>query len=73
MVYYDGPLDEERHLGTRNQGIAVSESLTKREKEVVLELLDGGRVSTIAALFGISPRTVSNHLKKALWKLDVHS
>jgi DNA-binding CsgD family transcriptional regulator len=51
----------------------VSKSLTKREKEVVLELLDGGRVSTIAALFGISPRTVSNHLKKAFWKLDVHS
>ncbi|MFP6654059.1 MAG: TetR family transcriptional regulator C-terminal domain-containing protein [Myxococcota bacterium] len=47
--------------------------MTKREKEVVLELLDGGRVGTIAKLFGVSPRTVSNHLKAAYWKLGVHS
>ncbi len=47
--------------------------LTKREKEVVLELLEGGRVSTIAELFGVSPRTVSNHLKSSFWKLGVHS
>jgi DNA-binding CsgD family transcriptional regulator/AcrR family transcriptional regulator len=49
------------------------ESLTKREKEVVLELLDGGRVASIAGLFGLSPRTVSNHVKAAFWKLGVHS
>ncbi|MAE96326.1 MAG: hypothetical protein CL910_16875 [Deltaproteobacteria bacterium] len=49
------------------------DTLTRREKEVVLELLDGGRVATIAELFGISPRTVSNHLKTAFWKLGVHS
>ena len=47
--------------------------LTRREKEVVLELVDGGRVGTIAELFGISPRTVRNHLKTAFAKLDVHS
>jgi DNA-binding CsgD family transcriptional regulator len=49
------------------------DTLTKREKEVVLELLDGGRVAGIATLFGVSPRTVSNHLKGAFWKLGVHS
>ncbi len=48
-------------------------TLTKREKEVVLELLDGGRVATIAELLGLSPKTDSNHLKQAFWKLDVHS
>ncbi len=53
--------------------VRSGEALTKREKEVVLELLDGGRVATIAKLFGVSPRTVSNHLKTAFAKLDVHS
>jgi DNA-binding CsgD family transcriptional regulator len=52
---------------------AASETLTKREKEVILELLDGGRVASIAKLFGVSPRTVSNHLKSAFAKLGVHS
>ncbi len=47
--------------------------LTKREKEVILELLEGGRVATVADLFGISPRTVSNHLKSSFQKLGVHS
>ncbi len=47
--------------------------LTKREKEVVLELLEGGRIATIAELFGVSPRTVSNHLKSSYRKLGVHS
>ena len=49
------------------------DELTKREKEVVLELLEGGRVATIAELFGVSPRTVSNHLKSCFRKLGVHS
>ena len=47
--------------------------LTKREKEVVLKLAQGGRVATIAEQLGISPRTVSNHLKSSFWKLGVHS
>ena len=40
--------------------------LTSREKEIVLELLEGGRVATIAELFGVSPRTVRNHLKSSV-------
>lgn len=51
----------------------MQDELTRREKEVVLELLDGGRVASIAELFGVSPRTVSNHLKAAFVKLGVHS
>ncbi len=47
--------------------------LTKREKEVVVRLAQGGRVATIAEDFGLSPRTVSNHLKSSFWKLGVHS
>lgn len=51
----------------------MHDALTKREKEVVLELLDGGRVASIAELFEVSARTVSNHVKAAFWKLGVHS
>ncbi len=54
-------------------GYLAMDALTAREKEVVLELLDGGRVASIAELFGLSPRTVSNHVKSALFKLGVHS
>jgi DNA-binding CsgD family transcriptional regulator len=57
----------------RGSTVETRDALTKREKEVVLELLDGGRVATIAELFDLSPRTVSNHVKTAFWKLDVHS
>ena len=53
--------------------ISADSQLTKREKEVILELLEGGRVATIAVLFGVSPRTVSNHLKSSFRKLGVHS
>ena len=60
------------HNGPTMPVISHSE-LTKREKEVVLELLEGGRIATIAELFGVSPRTVSNHLKSSYQKLGVHS
>lgn len=53
---------------------AASDSrLTRREKEVALKLAQGGRIATIAEHFGLSPRTVSNHLKSSFWKLGVHS
>lgn len=49
------------------------ETLTKREQEIVLELLDGGRVNTIADQFALSPRTVRNHIKSVFSKVNVHS
>ncbi len=49
------------------------ETLTKRGQEIVLELLDGGRVNTIAAQFALSPRTVRNHIKSVFSKVNVHS
>ncbi|HIG69926.1 MAG: LuxR C-terminal-related transcriptional regulator [Myxococcales bacterium] len=49
------------------------DTLTKREQEIVLELLDGGRVNTIAAQFALSPRTVRNHIKSVFSKVNVHS
>ena len=55
------------------RGYVDMDALTKREKEVVVELLEGGRVASIAELFGLSPRTVSNHVKSVLFKLGAHS
>lgn len=72
---HNGPGPSDFGIGEARRGstLGTRDELTKREKEVVLELLDGGRVATIAELFGLSPRTVGNHVKSAFSKLDVHS
>lgn len=51
----------------------ADEALSKREREVVLELQNGGRVATIAKKLSVSPTTVRNHLQRIFWKLGVHS
>jgi DNA-binding CsgD family transcriptional regulator len=56
-----------------HNGSVPRETLTKREQEIVLELLDGGRVNTIAEQFALSPRTVRNHIKSVFGKVNVHS
>jgi RNA polymerase sigma factor (sigma-70 family) len=48
-------------------------SLTPRERDIVLELLDGYRLSTIARRLGISTHTVRRHLKNIFLKLEVSS
>jgi len=49
------------------------EALSRREQEVLSELRNGGRVSTIARRLSISPTTVRNHLQRIFFKLGVHS
>ena len=49
------------------------DALSKREREVLAELRNGGRVPTIARALSISPTTVRNHLQRIFWKLGVHS
>ena len=51
----------------------ADETLSKREREVVVELQQGGRVATIAKKLSVSPTTVRNHLQRIFWKLGVHS
>lgn len=51
----------------------AKERLTPRETEVATLLLQGERVSTIAASLGLSRSTVRAHLASAFAKLDVHS
>ncbi len=48
-------------------------SLSNREREVLMHLVAGERVPTIAGKLFISPHTVRNHLKSIYSKLQVHS
>ncbi|HDS1733121.1 TPA: response regulator transcription factor [Pseudomonas putida] len=47
--------------------------LTRREKEVVILLLDGNSNKCIAKQLGISPYTVRDHVSKILAKYQLHS
>lgn len=47
--------------------------LSRRERDVVAQLLQGHRVVSIAELLEVSEHTVRNHLKSIFRKLGVHS
>jgi DNA-binding CsgD family transcriptional regulator len=47
--------------------------LSRRERDVVVQLLHGHRVVSIAELLEVSEHTVRNHLKSIFRKLEVHS
>jgi DNA-binding NarL/FixJ family response regulator len=49
------------------------ETLTPREREILDELMDGYRISTVARRLEISPHTVRRHLKHIFAKLEVRS
>jgi PAS domain S-box-containing protein len=49
------------------------ERLSRRERDVVNELLRGHRVVSIASRLEVSEHTVRNHLKSIFRKLEVHS
>lgn len=57
----------------RSMAHAELGSLSAREREVLIHLVAGERVSAIAAKLHISPHTVRNHLKALYRKLEVHS
>ncbi len=58
---------------TGQETVVPQDALSKREREVLSELRNGGRVPTIARSLSISPTTVRNHLQRIFWKLGVHS
>jgi len=66
-------VDRLRAVRVRVTEAAKLESLTARELEVLRLLSDGRSTVEIAALLGISPMTVQNHVKNVLAKLRVHS
>jgi len=59
---------------TKNKtGIKIKTPLSKRENEVLYELLMGNKNSEIAKILGISEKTVKNHLWNAYKKHEVFS
>jgi len=61
-----------RRAATASNG-SSHDTLTPREREIVLALSNGQRVGAIAEKLGVSEHTVRNHLKAVYRKLDVHS
>jgi two-component system response regulator DegU len=51
----------------------MNRSLTRREREVLNQLITGVSTDVIAGRLFISPRTVRNHINHILGKLGVHS
>ncbi len=51
----------------------MTEALSKREDTILEELMDGGRVRSIADKLCLSPHTVKNHLRNIFSKLGVSS
>ncbi len=62
--------------GTVAEPVAIHpdlDLLSRRERDVVTQLLQGHRVVSIAELLEVSEHTVRNHLKSIFRKLGVHS
>lgn len=59
--------------GNRRWSGHSARGVTEREREVVRLLAQGRSTAQIAALLGISPRTIRNHVQNILCKLHVHS
>lgn len=53
--------------------VAAAHGLTQRETDVVLLVASGSSNREIAAVLGVSPLTVGDHLKRVFAKLDVAS
>jgi DNA-binding CsgD family transcriptional regulator len=62
------PSDKERDDLAR-----LSQTLTRKEREVLELLSQGKSTKEIAAILSLSPETVADHRKHICKKLDVHS
>lgn len=65
--------DRPRNGAGRSRDTADLTQLSERERDVVLALCRGLRLSEIARVLGISHHTARNHLKRVFKKLHVHS
>jgi DNA-binding NarL/FixJ family response regulator len=59
------------HRGVPPRNRTLLARLTNREREIVIELLNGNRVPAIARKLYLAPGTVRNHLSSAYSKLGV--
>lgn len=62
-----------RETVAETDGFAEKIKLTRREKEIIAELIKGFNVPQIAQLLHISPHTVETHKKNIFKKLNIHN
>jgi RNA polymerase sigma factor (sigma-70 family) len=62
-----------REREARRDALHLLESLTEREREILVLLAEGMRNDDIAQKLFISPQTVQTHVRNLLAKLGVHS
>lgn len=71
--FVDRPLPEVRSPSARLDALPGYTSLTSREREVLLRVVEGLRVTHVAEDLGIQPATVRNHLKAIFRKTGLRS
>jgi len=76
--FYSAPVARQlgegvRAAADRNARRARLESLSGREREVLLGIVDGETNKEIAARLGISPRTVETHRESVMRKLEIRT
>jgi DNA-binding NarL/FixJ family response regulator len=62
-----------RERDARQEALALLDTLTEREREILQLLAEGMRNDDIATKLYISPQTVQTHVRNLLAKLNVHS
>ncbi len=58
---------------SRSAEAGLKTNLTPREREVIKMLAEGNSVRTVAALLGLSVKTVEAHKFNLMRKLDIHN
>ncbi|MBA3913254.1 MAG: response regulator transcription factor [Acidobacteriales bacterium] len=66
-------VDDYRSRSQGGQTVARSTTLTPREREVIKMIAEGNSVKEIAALLGLSVKTVEAHKFNLMRKLDIHN
>jgi DNA-binding NarL/FixJ family response regulator len=69
----DKLVDDYRSRSQGGQTVARSTTLTPREREVIKMIAEGNSVKEIAALLGLSVKTVEAHKFNLMRKLDIHN
>jgi PAS domain S-box-containing protein len=67
------PPRSDPHLGRHDSGRRTRAGLTRREREVLNQLMTGASTRLIALRLAVSERTARNHVNNLLLKLGVHS
>jgi DNA-binding NarL/FixJ family response regulator len=71
-IFISGLVDLDRRAGKNEGGHDLIETLSAREHQVFLLLIEGVRPKDIAARLDLSPKTVDTYRASLMRKLDIH-